>query len=247
MIRPARLFRATVLTGMISFLVAPALAADPPIDPIPAPKRPYPTFGVAPAFTWTGFYLGYNLGAAWNSQKTVTTFSSPWNTTNIGFIGGLQAGFNYQISSIVLGAEIDGDWMSASPSSSSPSTPGPAGLTKTTGQFNWASSVGLRFGYAANTTLFYGKVGYGWVTQTLAINSPLALDTTTTFVSNTNGGGLYGGGVEFAFPGTQWTAKAEYNYITLSQQKFVVSSPNTVIVTPTLQTLKLGMNYRFAM
>lgn len=217
------------------------------MDPAVAPRTPYPTFGPRPAFSWTGFYVGYNLGAAWNSQKTVTTFSDPWNTTNIGFIGGLQAGFNYQISSIVMGVEVDGDWMSSSPSSATSSTPGPAGLTKTTGQFNWASSVGVRFGYTVNSALFYGKVGYGWVTQTLAINSPLALNTTTTFVSNTNGGALYGGGIEYAFPTTQWTAKLEYNYVTMSEQKFVVSSPNTVIVTPTLQMLKFGMNYRFAM
>lgn len=225
---------------------APGLAADIPSDPPTAVRQPYPTFGVAPAFTWTGFYVGYNLGAAWNSQKTVTTFSSPWNTTNIGFIGGIQGGFNYQVNAIVFGAEVDADWMSASPSSSTASTPGPAGLTKTTGQFNWTSSVGLRLGYTSNRTLFYGKIGYAWVTQTLAINSPLALDTTTTFVSNTNGGALYGGGLEYALPASQWTAKLEYNYITMSQQKFVVSAPNTVVVSPTLQTLKIGMNYRFA-
>jgi outer membrane immunogenic protein len=216
------------------------------MDPAVAPRTLYPTFGPRPVFSWAGFYVGYNLGAAWNSQKTVATFSAPWNTTNVGFIGGLQAGYNYQISSIVLGAEVDGDWMSASPSATS-STPGPAGLTRTTGQFNWASSVGLRFGYTVNYALFYGKVGYGWVTQTLAINSPLALTTTTTFVSNTNGGALYGGGIEYAFPTTQWTAKLEYSYVTMSKQKFVVSSPNTVVVTPTLQMLKFGMNYRFAM
>jgi outer membrane immunogenic protein len=230
--------------GLVVLLNFPAMAADPPAaSPAPAgPQAPYPVFNATPLPIWTGFYVGYNLGAGWNTQKTVSNFGSPWSTTNIGFIGGLQAGYNYQISSFVVGAEIDADWMSASASSSN-SGPAPVGFTRTTGQWNWTSSIGARFGFAPGPALFYGKVGYGWVTQTLAINSPVALGTTTTFVSNSNGGALFGGGIEFAFAGP-WTAKLEYDYVVMSEQKFVVSLPNTVVVTPNLQMLKLGFNYR---
>jgi outer membrane immunogenic protein len=194
-------------------------------------------------FAWTGFYVGYNLGAGWNTQKTVSNFGSPWSTTNIGFVAGLQGGYNYQIDRFVLGFEVDADWMSATGSQGS-SGPGPAGFARTTGQWNWTSSLSGRFGFAADRALFYGKVGYAWVTQTLAINSAVALDTTTTFVSSTNGGELIGGGVEYMFPGSPWTAKLEYDYVVMASRKFVVSVPNTLTVTPNLQMLKVGFNYK---
>src|SRR4051794_26944671 len=87
--------------GLVVLLNFPAMAADPPaVGPAPAgPQAPYPVFNATPLPIWTGFYVGYNLGAGWNTQKTVSNFGSPWSTTNIGFIGGLQGGYNYQISS----------------------------------------------------------------------------------------------------------------------------------------------------
>lgn len=232
----AMLSKAATLVALITSLVGPAHAADPP-------QTAYPVFAASPAFSWTGFYVGYNVGAGWNTQKTSSNFGSPWSTINIGFIGGGQAGYNYQIGSFVIGAEADADWMSESKSTSA-SGPTPAGLSRTTGQWNWTSSVGLRFGFAANCTLFYAKFGYGWATQTLAINSPLALGITSTFVSSTNGGELIGAGVEYAFPSSSWTAKLEYDYIVMASRSFVVSLPNTVTVTPNMQMLKVGFNYK---
>jgi opacity protein-like surface antigen len=63
-------------------------------------------------------------------------------------------------------------------------------------------------------------------------------------VSSTNGGELIGAGVEFAFPGSSWTAKLEYDYIVMANHKFVVSIPNTVTASPNVQMLKVGMNFR---
>jgi outer membrane immunogenic protein len=54
------------LAGLaIAMIGSPVLAADlsrpPPTYKAPPPPPP-------PAFTWTGFYLGGNLGAAWRSM-----------------------------------------------------------------------------------------------------------------------------------------------------------------------------------
>ena len=105
------------------------------------------------------------------------------------------------------------------------------------------ASVGVRVGYALDNVLVFGKFGYGWVTQTLSLSSP-SLTTTTSFVSSTNGGELIGAGVEYAFPGSAWTAKLEYDYVVMANRKFVVSVPNVVTVSPNLQMLKVGMNFR---
>ena len=90
----------------------------------------------------------------------------------------------------------------------------------------------------------FGKFGYGWVTQSLALGTIPALGSTTTFVSSTNGGELIGAGIEYAVPGSAWTAKLEYDYVVMANRKYIVSVPNVVTVSPNLQMLKVGMNFR---
>ena len=66
-----------------------------------------------PVFSWTGFYIGGNLGGAW-ARGTVSDslFGLSASSDRSGFIGGGQLGVNYQFSNIVLGAEWDFDWTS---------------------------------------------------------------------------------------------------------------------------------------
>jgi outer membrane immunogenic protein len=84
-----------------------------------------PVVVAAPVYTWTGFYIGGNLGYSWGHAHTdltgngVTTttfgfFPSPFgftdsNTARLnGVIGGGQLGYNYQFSpNGVLGFEAD--------------------------------------------------------------------------------------------------------------------------------------------
>ena len=53
-----------------------------------------------------------------------------------------------------------------------------------------------------------------------------------------------GADIEYAVPGSSWTAKLEYDYVVMANRKFVVSVPNVVTVSPNLQILKVGMNFR---
>ncbi len=86
---------------------------------------PAPVY-LAPAFTWTGFYVGGNVGAAWagsgncpvlNSlEKGVyvadTTFLPNCNGGNkVGAIGGVQAGYNWQFGGWLFGLEGDISWI----------------------------------------------------------------------------------------------------------------------------------------
>ncbi|HEX9558714.1 MAG TPA: porin family protein, partial [Reyranella sp.] len=63
-----------------------------------------------PSPSWNGFYAGLNAGGIWSST------SAPFGMNNTGgeldgvgsgFAGGAQAGYNYLMGPVLLGAEID--------------------------------------------------------------------------------------------------------------------------------------------
>ena len=79
--------------------------------------------GIAPPiWSWTGFYIGAHVGAGWGTTETTLTglnaipgilptpvaFSLPFsqNSTS-GFLGGVQAGYNWQLGWAVLGVQGD--------------------------------------------------------------------------------------------------------------------------------------------
>ena len=111
---------ALVVTGAVS-----AQAAD-----LPTRKEAPPPVFVPPPFTWTGFYIGANAGGIWGQGGAWTAVYAngfPWSTlifqrlaevnlgnSNTGFIGGGQAGYNWQTGSWVFGVETDFDGSSLS-------------------------------------------------------------------------------------------------------------------------------------
>lgn len=104
------------IAAIAALIGTPVLAADMPLKAPPPP---------APAWNWTGFYVGINGGADWFDKSwyvpdTPTNiaggcalpgcnFSAGSHSSSGGLLGG-QAGFNYQINRWVLGVEAQGDW-----------------------------------------------------------------------------------------------------------------------------------------
>src|SRR3954464_8989850 len=76
-------------------------AADLPVKAMPPP--------LPPPFSWTGFYIGGNVGAAWGERRVSYTFTGLEfsRSSDAVFIGGGQIGFNYQFNTFVLGVEWD--------------------------------------------------------------------------------------------------------------------------------------------
>src|SRR5258705_5599188 len=73
-----------------------------------------PAYAFAP-FSWTGFYIGGNIGGAWgrgNVTDSLLGLNFGDVNNNGAFIAGGQLGFNYQFSNFVLGFEGDFDWAS---------------------------------------------------------------------------------------------------------------------------------------
>jgi outer membrane immunogenic protein len=207
-----------------------------------------------PPFSWTGFYIGGNLGGAWAERHwTDNRFGLDWGrTTNARFIGGGQVGFNYQFAGgFVLGAEAQFDWTGNN--NNGVTVLGPLGHN-----FNIASNdnsiftLAARLGFAFDRALWYGKVGGGWVGNNGFTVTDL--NTGQAFVGDTShtfSGFMAGVGLEYAFSDS-WSGKIEYDFIGLGNRSFVV--PGTIIPALTADTITsdhsvslvtVGLNFRF--
>jgi outer membrane immunogenic protein len=204
-----------------------AVAAD--LSVAPLYKAPLPA--MAPAYNWSGFYLGINGGGGWGHSN--------WDTSSdrIGLSGGLvggTAGYNWQIGSAVLGLEGDIDWANLKGTSSSTLCPAGCSTSDT-----WLSTVRGRAGYA-----FGGVLPY--LTGGLAVGDIRAATPGFAGASNTSAGWTAGGGIEFALPGN-WSAKAEYLYVDLG--KFNCGTACNGLPTDNVSmhdnVVRAGVNYRF--
>src|ERR1700722_18434857 len=145
-----------------------ALAADlPPPYVAPPPRAPAMYVPVVPPYSWGGFYIGGNLGAAGNSGGSVSdtfgsTFTGSGQTTK--FIGGGQVGVNYEFySGVVIGAEAMFDWLPNTQNTISATntliTPGTTNTASATINNRWLTTATGKLGYAWDRVLLYGKGG----------------------------------------------------------------------------------------
>src|SRR5208337_90729 len=80
--------------------------------------RPAPIYAPAPVlvplFTWTGCYVGGNVGGVWAMSDWNDAILGDFGSSSAtGALGGLQAGCNYQVSRWVFGIQADYDWTNA--------------------------------------------------------------------------------------------------------------------------------------
>ncbi len=157
------------------FAAAPANAADVPV------RGPIYKAHPAPVFNWTGFYFGGHLGYGFSSTDGAVEPD--------GFLGGVQLGYNWQVSrNWVFGLETDiaGTDMNDSV----------AGINT---HVDYLGTARVRLGYAVDRTLFYGTGGLAYARS--AVNG----------VHDTDTGYALGAGIEWAFA-PSWSAKVEYMF-----------------------------------
>ncbi|MGE3645288.1 MAG: outer membrane protein [Beijerinckiaceae bacterium] len=260
-----------------------ALAAD-------LPQRsdaPAPYVAPAPVFTWTGFYVGVNAGGAWNQRGSIVpagNFLLPANAAlypfvtvptrnggGAGFTGGVQAGYNWQMNSLVLGVEGDLNYVGGRGKNRGffrggiPATPfgfgaPPNTLTYTGGKTNnFLGTARVRAGFAADRALFYVTGGLafrgssnGGDVVSFSNSTPAVM---ATFAgggnSGSNVGYAVGGGIEYAFS-NNWSVKGEYLYAGFGNKtRYLVDPVNApgfsyaVKNSNNVSLARIGLNYRF--
>jgi len=186
-----------VLAGLSFSSVHASLAADMMVK---APVLPI----VPPPYNWSGLYLGANFGGTWSS-RTANIFGAAWDPGATAFIGGVDLGYNWQFGHFLVGVEgdFDGSVFDRPPAF----LPTSLGIVRASASENWVSTLAARLGLTSDKWLVYGKVGGGWARDSATLNFP---NGTSWTGSNTNGGWLLGGGLEYAFK-PNWTVKLEYD------------------------------------
>ena len=187
-------------------------------------------------------------------------------------LGGLQAGYNWQTGSLVLGVEGDFDWMHLSGSASSgPVTYaccGPAAFVLTSqAHTDWLATARGRIGFAANNWLFFATggaaltdlhAGFAFTDDCgsfpATCGPPGSNANEAVSLSSTKVGWTAGGGVEYGI-NQHWSVKAEYLYVDFSRVTGVgylnpvVGGSNNNPFTHTFDLkaniARLGVNYRF--
>ena len=217
-------------TVAIAAISGTAFAADLPSRRAPPVYIPPPI----PVFTWTGFYIGGDIGYGFG-KDTATSFAGRAATTYLvgkhdGVIGGGHIGYNFSTQSILGGAAggiagipfvggfggaggvigVEGD-ITGSNYRGAVIFPGAPGLRESTQQ-DVAGSVRGRVGIAVDRALFFatGGVAFGeFQSRYSAFNAAggtLNVDTTHQRIGYT-----VGGGVEYAIT-TNWSLRGEYRY-----------------------------------
>jgi outer membrane immunogenic protein len=214
--------RALLATAAFIGLAGSAFAADLPNTKGPPVFAPPPP----PVFTWTGFYVGGQVGYEWG--RTVgDLYTDPGvyiehlpGYDASGIVGGLHAGYNYQISQFVLGIEGDVEGSSYNGTGADPG--GIAPFTSYTTRIPVQGSIRGRVGFAWDRVLFYATGGAEFADIRNTYTTPgLPPVVGIAFLpgfppgydsfSSGRVGWTVGGGVEYAFD-PNWSIRAEYRY-----------------------------------
>jgi outer membrane immunogenic protein len=158
-----------------ALLLAPSLAKATDLLP---PRQVQPVIPAEP-LTWQGFYIGGNLGAAFDPNNLSITDLSPAQdlklnfSSDTAFMGGVQGGYNWQANNLLLGIEGDVDFAN---------------------NIDYLASIRGRLGWATPNWLFYGTAGAAFIDTNTSFMVASAANGPANFKFGTTDTGFVGGG-----------------------------------------------------
>ncbi len=222
-----------------------AVAADLPQKPAYKP----PMMAPAPVASWTGCYVGGNIGGAWgNVEATDVATGATVSPNNSGFVGGGQIGCDYQMGPWVVGFRnlFDGTSLNKSTAFSDPTR----GFTGTgNSHVTWFDTLTARGGYLLQpNVLLYGQGGVAWTQWNVKFNNTAGVQV-GEIGNNSRTGWTLGTGVEWMFA-PHWSVFLEYNFMGFGTNSNAVTACGFVTCATlsgkaNIQDLLVGVNYRF--
>jgi opacity protein-like surface antigen len=256
-------------TGGIRYQFTPEAAKS-----VPVVYRKAPAYErIAGPYNWTGIYLGGFAGAVYGNGHVGLPPEGAVAPHVAGFLGGGQVGYNYQIGAWVLGVEGDGGWTNTKGSTACAPGGGNtivngAGVTAPlfnltcNAQADWITTLTGRFGYAQERNLYYIKGGAAWSNESSSTTcnfgplvpnpafanqfctNPSGVRATDGSASALRPGWTIGLGLEFGLT-ANWSAKAEYDYVSFGNRNLAASNGNVINTGMGVSEVKIGLNYRF--
>ena len=253
-----------------SFFVGAAFAAILSMGVGFAADMPAKAPAAQPAYQWSGCYIGLNAGGGASGSNFTTTVgagtflvgSDPATVSNDGtgsgsgsnFLGGGQAGCNWQSGTVVAGLEGDFDYYRSNSNflnNTDTISSGPFGIGQSL-KTDYLATVRPRIGIAADRNFAYITGGVAFTeahyTETYSdSNGGVGAASASKFLT----GWTAGAGWEYALA-AHWTVRVEYLF-----SDFSTTSATGVITGPTesnplrgsgdliIQVARAGVNFKF--
>jgi outer membrane immunogenic protein len=219
---------------------------------------------VVPAFSWTGCYIGADVGGASARQHMSATpagvnqHAVSGDVSGDATTGGAHAGCNYQFApGWILGIEGDTDWAKLGGTATGPDlfadgTPAVAGGVSWGNTTGWAASVRGRLGYAVvSNTLVYGTGGVaGTRTNYAGLDVFTQGNPLATSFSDTRTGWVAGAGVDWAPWHNNWILRLEYLHYQFGSVSSTAAFNANQFTTFNfgdlkIDTVRAGLSYKF--
>jgi outer membrane immunogenic protein len=230
-----------VSAATLAIMTGGALAADLPNVKGPPVFTPPP-----PVFSWTGLYIGGQLGYGWGHDHTIESvtatgvpdgFYQPFTTG--GIAGGGHIGYDYQVSQFVFGVEGDVNGLDNEGGYTLPNGNG------TRSREDVEGAILGRAGIAFDRVLIYATGGGSYADFDHTYFTPLIAESFNTG----RFGWTVGGGIEYAVT-NEWSIFAEYRYSEYGpfSHNSVVAFPGfTYTHHPEENLAQAGFSYKFDM
>ena len=240
-----RLLGLLAATTLATAGISAASAAD-----LPSRYAPPPIIAAVPVFTWTGFYLGAQVGYGWNANENDIVLPTgfvvqrgDFGDSGDGFLAGVHAGYNYQIGSFVIGVEGDVEGVFGDDDDGDVVVIGPGGGVFTNyglagNALDWQGSVRARAGFAFDRALIYatGGFAFGGVSGSFGL-----LDSGDDNLT----GWTLGAGIEYAFT-NNLTTRLEYRYTNFDGGNNVFNNVTLGSNDIEFHTVRAGLSYKFS-
>lgn len=228
-----------------------------------------------PPGDWAGLYLGVNAGGARaeNRARTMVLNSGGYfittdpaqiagagkqNQSASDFIGGIQAGHNWQAGRFVIGVEADVSNASIRTSRTTTvgyfTTVGTTFTVASSASADWLATLRARAGYAFGNWFAFGTAGLAFAKVRHAYSfSDTAFSARESASVTDKRGWAAGGGLEVKLR-PNWTMKGEYLFVDLGRVGAIGEVSTTQAVVPATlshnsnlktQIGRIGLNYRF--
>jgi outer membrane immunogenic protein len=235
---------------------AGAMAAD-----LPSRRAPAPVVAAVPVFTWTGFYVGAQVGYQFNDSEDDTFSDGRFRFTrngsllsdfdegeDDGFVAGAHAGYNFQFGSFVLG--VEGDIEGVFGDDDDDDFDGLVVTNVATNQavlysigastLDWQGSIRARAGFAFDRALVYATGGFAFGGLSGGFSNGLFDDDDDDTVT----GYTLGAGVEYAFTNAL-TARLEYRYTSFDEINTRFGDVELDSDSFDFHTVRLGVSFKF--